>query len=338
MKHKKRFFSASVLLILCVFISFSVGRYNISMSTILYLIKAKIMSLQLNADTQTAYVAFWIIRVPRTIMAAMVGAVLGVTGTVFQGVFRNPLVSPDVLGISPAASFGAGIAIIGFGSSIFLIQAIAFAFALFAVLVALGIGTKNHYNSITSLVLAGIVISSLFSAGNSILKYIADPYTQLPAITFWSLGAFNKVTWNNVIQATPIFVICLLVIYMIRWYIDILSLEEEEAISLGINVKKIRIILILFSTCMTASSIAYCGIIGWISLIIPHIARFMVGPENKVLIPFSAIFGALFTLIMDIVARTIFPGEIPISILTSCVGAPFLGYLLIKYNKKKWFG
>ncbi|MCY6960047.1 FecCD family ABC transporter permease [Clostridium brassicae] len=337
MKHKKILGISLMLLIMCIFISFSIGRYNISINTIMYLIKCKVLNRKVIDEMQNAYIAFWIIRVPRTIMAAMVGAVLGVTGALFQGVFRNPLVSPDVLGISSAASFGASIAIIGFGSSMIFIQLSSFTFALLAVLFALVLGTRGRGHSITTLVLAGIVISSLFSAGNSILKYIADPYTELPAITFWSLGAFNKVTWDNIVQFLPIFIICFVFIYMLRWYIDILSLEEEEAISLGVNVKLMRIILIMFSTFMTASSISYCGIIGWISLIIPHIARFIVGPENKFLIPFSALFGALFTLIMDVFARNILAGEIPIGILTSCVGAPFLGYLLVRYSKKDMF-
>lgn len=337
MKHARIFTISLILLILCMVLSFSLGRYNISLNSIFYLIKCKFLGVNVEGDMQSAYIAFWVIRVPRTFMAVMVGAALGVTGVVFQGVFRNPLVSPDVLGISSAASFGAGIAIISFGSSMFLIQISAFTFSIAAVLCALVLGTRGRNNTITTLVLAGIVISSLFSAGNSILKYIADPYTQLPAITFWTLGAFNKVTWENVIQFAPIFIVCFLSIYALRWYIDILSLEEEEVISLGVNVKRMRIVLILFATFMTASSISYCGVIGWISLIIPHISRFIVGPENKYLVPFSALFGAVFTLIMDTIARNVMIGEIPIGILTSCVGAPFLGYLLVRYSKRAMF-
>lgn len=336
MKNKRRkvFIILGILIIYFIFLSLGLGRYKICPSTILYLIKAKMLGISVQENLLMANTAFWIIRVPRTIMAAAVGAVLGVSGTVFQGVFRNPLVSTDVLGVSTAASFGAGIAIIfSTCTSIYFIQFSAFIFAILGVIFAIGIGTKSKSNSITTLVLSGIVVSSIFSAGNSILKYIADPYTELPAITFWSMGAFNKVTWETLVECLPIFLICIIIIYILRWYIDLLSLDEEEAMSLGVNVKKIRIVLIMFSTLMTAVAISYCGIIGWVSLIIPHIGRFLVGPENKNLIPFSILFGAVFTLVMDIIARNLMPGEIPISILTSMVGAPFLGYLLIRYNK-----
>ncbi|MFA9397903.1 MAG: FecCD family ABC transporter permease [Clostridiaceae bacterium] len=333
MKKQKIFIISFLILILCMIISFSVGRYKIPINTIFYIIKAKITGQPIAEEFSAAYTAFWIIRVPRTIMAVMVGAVLGVAGTVFQGIFRNPLVSPDILGISQAASFGAGAAIICFGYSLVLIQSAAFIFSLLAILFALSIGLRNKKNSITSLVIAGIVVSSLFSAGTSILKYLADPYSELPAIEFWAMGAFNKIAWDDVMHSAPIFIICILIIYALRWYIDIISLEEEEAISLGVNVKIMRIIFILLSTFITATSIAYCGIISWISLIIPHVGRFLVGPEHKKLIPFSILIGAIFTVLMDTMARTITAGEIPLSIITSCIGAPFLGYLLIKYNK-----
>lgn len=333
MKIKNKFIYTIIILILLIVISLIVGRYSISIETIIYLIKAKLFGLEISSSYKGAYTTFFIIRLPRTFMAVMVGGVLGVSGCVFQGIFKNPLVSPDILGVSAAGSFGASLAIITAGSSIFLIQISAFSFSLIALSLSLAIGINKGKSSITSLVLGGIVVSSVFSAGTSILKYLADPYSELPAIEFWSMGAFNRISWRDVILSFPIFIICLTLIFLLRWYIDVLSLGEEEAISLGVNVKIFRIVFIILASLMTATSIAYCGIIGWISLIIPHISRFIVGAEHKNLIPYCALSGAMFTLIMDTVARTITAGEIPISIITASLGAPFLGYLLIKYNK-----
>ncbi len=334
MSYRKVMIISIILLLLCFILSMAVGRYPLKINAIFKLVKYKVLNLQVEPDMAQDYIVFWTVRLPRAIMGLFVGAALSISGTVFQGLFRNPLVSPDILGISAGASFGAGIAIILTGTSTIAIQSCSFIFGLLAVVIAFRIGGGGRQRgNITALVLAGVIVSAVFSAGLGFLKYVADPYEQLPAIVFWTMGGFGKIVWRNVIKTVPVMFCCSVILHLLRWKLNIMTLGDDEARSLGVNVNRIRAIYIFLSTLMVASSISSCGTIGWVGLVVPHIARLIVGPDHYVLLPFSAILGGGFMLIMDTIARSIISGEIPISIITSLLGAPFLGYLLIKQER-----
>lgn len=328
--YRKILIASIILVLLCFLLSMSSGRYLLKVNTIFKLIKYKILNLEIEANMAQDYIVFWSVRLPRAIMALFVGAALSISGTVFQGLFRNPLVSPDILGVSSGASFGAGLAIIFISTSALAIQTFSFGFGLLAVIVAFRIGGGGKRGNVTTLVLAGVIVSAIFSAGLGFLKYIADPYEQLPAIVFWSMGSFGKIVWKDVVKTVPIIICCSTILYTLRWKLNIMTLGDEEAKSLGINVKWIRIIYVFLSTLIVASSISSCGTIGWVGLVVPHMARLIVGPDHHILIPFSAVLGGGFMLIMDTIARSLISSEIPISILTSLLGAPFLAYLLLK--------
>lgn len=336
MSNRKKFCIAILVLILCFLISLTIGRYNLKISTILYLVELKLTNRPISHELTSPYIVLWVTRLPRAIMAVLVGVGLTLAGTVFQGLFRNPLVSPDILGVSYGASFGAAAAILFLGNSVLAIQSSTFIVALFAVFLACELSRRSKNQSITTLVLAGIIISSLFSAGLSFLKYISDPFQQLPEIEFWTMGSFNTSSWGSVIKTFSTMFLGLGFIFLFRWKLNVLSLGDDEALSLGVDVKKARRIYILSATLLVASSISSCGVINWVGLVVPHIARMIIGSDHNVLIPFSAVIGGSFMLIMDTIARSLTVDEIPISIITSFVGAPFLAYLLVRQNKNSW--
>jgi len=333
MNPRKAIIAASLILLLVFVITLCVGRYHLNVRMVGQLFWLRMTGVQPDSLSTDATV-LWSVRLPRSIMAAMAGMVLSVSGAVFQGIFRNPLVSPDILGVSSGASFGAGLAIILAGGSALAIELSAFAWALVAVTVAYQIGKRG--NSITTLVLAGVIISAVFTAGLSFLKYVADPYEQLPAIVFWTMGGFNKIVWADILRAIPLMTGGITAIWILRWRLNLLAMGDEEAMSLGINASRERRLYIVLATLIVAASISACGSIGWVGLVVPHMARIMVGPDHKILIPFSALIGAIFMLLMDTLARTISGAEIPISIITSLIGAPFLAYLLLKQEKRQW--
>lgn len=324
-----------IVLLTAMLLGLMLGRYHLNVQDVLYLINLKIHNQPAVGEAATAEAVLWMIRLPRVLMAMLVGAALSVSGAVFQGLFRNPLVSPDILGVSAGAGFGAALAIILVGTSALAIQISAFAFALLAVLAAYQIGNRG-YASITNLVLAGVIVSSLFTAGLSFLKYVADPYEQLPTIVFWTMGGLNYIVWIDVWRAVPLVAVGLILLYIYRWRLNLLAMGDEEAMTLGVNVRRARAMYIVLATLIAAICISACGSISWVGLVVPHIARMLVGPDHKMLIPFSALAGAVFMLAMDTLARTITGVEIPISIITSFVGAPFLAYLLLQQQQHQW--
>lgn len=335
MKYRKKFIIASAVLIICFLFTLCVGRYHIDIKTLLEIIRIKITNKSVPQNLYAAYTVLWSVRLPRALLSLIVGISLTLSGTVFQGLFKNPLVSPDILGVSSGASFGAACAILFFGNSPIYIQISTFIFGLLAVYIASLIG-KLSRNTTTTLVLSGIIVSSLFSAGLAFLKYIADPYEQLPAIVFWTMGGFNTASWNSFITALLTMMPGLIIIFLFRWRLNVLTLEDDEALSLGVDVKKARKVYIFAATLIAAGSISSCGIISWVGLVVPHMARIIVGPDHKKLIPFCAVMGGCFMLIMDTIARTISAGEIPISIITSFIGAPFFAFLLVKQSRNMW--
>lgn len=275
-----------------------------------------------------APVIVWNIRLPRIGAALLVGAALASAGATYQALFRNPLVSPDILGVSAGAGLGA-VAGIFLSLPVAMIQGAAFLGGLCAVgLVTLVAAAVGNTDRTLSLVLTGVVIGALAGAVTSLLKVLADPYDQLPAITFWLLGSLASVTTRDIAPALPTVVVGLVPLILLRWQVNVLSLGDEEARAMGVESGRIRFLVIASATLVTASVTAIAGVIGWVGLVIPHIARMLVGPGFGRLLPVSALIGAGYLLIVDTLARTISAVEVPLGILTAVIGAPFFLWLL----------
>ena len=274
------------------------------------------------------------IRLPRIIAAALVGGGLSLAGCSLQGLFKNPLVSPDILGVASGAGFGAALGILLSGHPL-VVQVSAFSFGLVAVAVTYGIGRMYRSGAILILVLSGIMVSALFSALLSLVKYVADPYDTLPAIVFWLMGSLASVTGQDLVMVAPPILIASLILVVLRWRINLMALGDDEARSLGIDTKKMTRIIVICATVITASAVCISGIVGWVGLVVPHIGRLLVGPDFKKLVPASALIGASYMMVVDNVSRTAFSTEIPLGILTAIIGAPVFAYLLTK-KKVGW--
>lgn len=276
------------------------------------------------------------VRLPRIGAALLVGAALAAAGATYQGIFRNPLVSPDILGVSAGAAFGAALAI--FLSLPFLfVQGLAFGFGLVAVFAVYLIATlvRGSHNPLLVLVLAGVVVGSLLSAAVSMLKYLADPYDQLPAIEYWLLGSLAAARGADVLGILVPIVLGLVPLVLLRWRVNLLSLDEEEARALGVNTGRLRVLVIAAATLMTASAVSIAGMVGWVGLIIPHLARMLVGPNYVRLLPASALAGAGYLLAVDTLARNAAAIELPLGTLNAFIGAPFFLYLLAR-TRRSW--
>ena len=266
------------------------------------------------------------VRLPRVAAAAMIGAALAVSGAAYQGLFRNPMVSPDILGASTGASFGAALALL-VSASRPGVQAAAFVGGVVAVLLtyasarSIGRGT----NQVLLLVLCGMIVSAV--------KYTADPDSKLPEITYWLMGSIAKATWSDLALYAVPFVVGLIPIIALRWRLNTLAFGEEEAESLGVNVAALRVTCIACATLLTASSVAISGVIGWVGLIMPHLVRFIAGPDNRIVVPLSIILGGAFLMLVDTVCRTVTPSEIPLGILTSVIGAPLFFIILLRSQR-----
>lgn len=275
------------------------------------------------------------VRLPRVLAAVMVGASLAAAGAAYQGLFRNPLVSPDILGVSTGAGLGAVLGIF-LSLPVALIQLSAFAFGLLTVALVYVIGSMVRGREPTLvLVLAGVVVGSLAGAAISLMKVLADPYDQLPAIVFWLLGSLASIRSGDVLSSAPLVLLALVPLVLLRWRINVLSLGDEEARSLGVEAGRLRFIVVVAATLMTASVVAISGVVGWVGLVIPHLARMLVGPNFDRLLPASMLMGGGYLLIVDTLARTIAPIEVPLGILTAIVGAPFFLWLLAR-GREGW--
>jgi iron complex transport system permease protein len=321
-----------ILPIILFFSSFLIGRYPISPVDVVKTILSPIFP-QLNVS-QTITTIVFEIRLPRIIAAFAVGSALAVAGTAFQSIFKNPLVSPDLLGVSNGAGFGAALAII-LSSSNFLIQILAFVFGIISVSITYLISRAYKAGGILVLVLSGVAISAFFNALISSIKFVADPQDKLPEIIFWLMGSLSSVTLDKLIMIVIPFVIGIIILIVLRWQMNILAMGDEEAQSLGLNPSRIRLLIIAGCTLLTSAAVSISGIIGWIGLIIPHMARMIVGPDNRILIPASLSLGASFLLLVDNISRAVIPIEIPIGILTSIIGVPIFLYLL-KRGYSEW--
>jgi iron complex transport system permease protein len=283
----------------------------------------------------TLATVIWNVRLPRVIAGLCVGAGLAAAGATYQGLFRNPLVSPDILGVSAGASLGAVIGIF-LSLPVVLIQLFGFAGGLLAVLAVYGVGAViRNRDPILVLVLAGIAIGALLGSGISLIKILADPYDQLPAITYWLLGSLVAVTRGDVLAVLPALAIGTVPLVLLRWRINLMTLGDEEARTLGVNTRAIRLVLVASATLITAASVSITGVIGWIGLVIPHIARMIVGPDFRHLLPASLMLGGTYLLLVDVLARSIALIEVPLGILTATLGAPFFIWLLAT-GKRGW--
>lgn len=273
------------------------------------------------------------LRLPRILAAVVVGASLSLSGATYQGIFRNPLISPDFLGVSSGACIGAAIAILSDLPAAY-IQLFAFLGGIAAVGLTISIPKLIRSDSNLMLVLSGIIVGGAMGSVFGLIKYLADPATELAEITYWQMGSLANVTYDSLLGILSPVLISMVVLLLMSWWIDILSLGETDAKTLGANVGRIRLIAVLCATLLTASSVCVAGTIGWIGLVIPHFGRMLVGPDNRRLLPASCLIGAIFLLGVDTVTRTVGQAELPISILTGVIGAPFYAWLLYKQRAR----
>ena len=324
-------FFLTIVLISLFIVSFTLGKYHIPLGDLLNIFHAKIFGLK-QTWPKTVDLVIFHVRMPRIIAAVLVGSVLALSGTTFQGIFKNPLVAPDILGASAGAGFGAALAIF-LNLSLIYIQLTAFVFGMIAVGITYLISkiVGNGTNITLVLILGGMVMAEFFAALVSLIQYLADPANALQqTIIFWLMGGLDTLTMKDVtISFIPMFIGVILII-LLRWRLNVLSFGDEEAEAMGINAEMLRFILIVITTMITSASVAIGGIISWVGLIIPNIARMIFGSNFKVLIPASILMGGIFLLIMDDVARCVFELDIPIGILTALIGAPMFAFVLLK--------
>jgi iron complex transport system permease protein len=323
----------TILLVVVATASLMLGQITIPPGTIFRIFASTVLPIDRTWSLTLESILFDV-RVPRLIAGLLVGAGLSISGAAFQGLFRNPLVSPHILGVSSGAGFGAAVAILFFGN-ILAVQISSFLFGLIAVLMTYGLSRVYRTTPVLMLVLSGIIVGALFSAATSLIKYIADPVNEMPSIVFWLLGSLNNASNRDMTVVGPIIIIGITVLLLIRWRINLLAMGEEDARALGVDTGRIRATVILSATMISAAAVSIGGIIGWIGLVIPHIGRILAGPDNKVLLPVTVLVGASYLVAVDTIARTAMEMEIPIGILTALVGAPIFAYLLRK-NRSGW--
>lgn len=322
----------AVFMVIVTSVSLMLGRFPIAPDQALGMILSTFLPIEQTWTAQQESL-FFNVRLPRILLALMIGACLSVAGAAFQGTFQNPLVSPDILGASQGAAFGAALAILTVGGAM-ATSTFAFVFAMVTVFCVLLISNHAKGNRVLVVVLAGVMVSNLFQSGVSFCKLVADPADDLPAITYWLMGSLSGVTdLSEVGRAAIPMAIGMAVLFALRWRINILTMGDDEASTMGINAKQTRYIVLLAATLVTAASVSVSGIIGFVGLVVPHLTRMIVGSDYRKLIPASALLGASFLLIVDNVSRLATTSEIPIGILTAFVGAPFFLYLITRKKK-----
>ncbi len=318
--------------VILFFASFLLGRYMISPVDVVYTLLSPIFP-QLEVSPTITTIVFEI-RLPRIIGALVVGACLAISGAAFQSIFKNPLVSSDLLGVSNGAGFGAALAILISGANI-VTQIFAFIFGLISVSATYLISKTYKAGGILVLVLSGVAISAFFNALVSAIKFIADPDDKLPEIVYWLMGSLASINADKLFMIAIPVIIGLVILLLLRWHMNLLAMGDEEAQSLGLNPSRIRLLIIAGCTLLTSAAVSISGIVGWIGLIIPHMARMIVGPDNRILLPASLSLGASFLLLIDNISRAVIAIEIPIGILTAIIGVPIFLYLL-KRGYSEW--
>ncbi len=334
-RTRRRVTGACLLVLLAVAAVYSLchGVYSIPVRQTFRILISRAIPLE-KTWTDTMYRVILYNRLPRVLGAMGVGAALSLAGAAYQGIFRNPLVSPDLLGVSHGACVGAAVAILldlGYYGSLLL----SFAGGVVAVLLTVSIPRLMKNRATTTLILSGVIVGGFFSSVLGILKYIADPDTELAEITYWQLGSLAKVRIQSLQIILPVIVVFSLTILLLRWRINALSMGDREARSLGVNVARERGLLILCATVLTAACICLCGTIGWIGLVIPHLSRMLVGENNTHVLPISTVMGMLFLVVVDYIARTLTGGEIPLSIITGIFGTPFFAFILMNQHQRE---
>ena len=321
-----------VLVAVCFFGSFMLGRYPIEPWTLIRVLASRVIPVTPDWPSQVETVLFNV-RLPRVLMAALIGAGLSAAGAAYQGIFKNPMVSPDVLGASSGAGFGAALGLF-LSFSYQGVSFLAFVLGLSAVGAVYLISSRVKYNQTLGLVLAGMMISSLFTAAVSFLKLVADPNNTLPVITYWLMGSLASIRPKDLAFAAPWIIGGIIPIYLLRWKINVLTLGEEEARCIGVNTSAVRLAVVLCATLITSAAVSVSGLIGWVGLVIPHFARMLVGSDYRKMLPASLLLGASFLLVVDNFARLLATSEIPIGILTAFVGAPFFLWLILREGNK----
>jgi len=324
----------SFILVLTAMVSLTLGKYPVPLKDIFRYFTFRLLGVGIVSPEYYQILGNLLIdiRMPRIVAAILIGASLSVSGAAFQAMFVNPLVSPGLLGVLAGASFGAALGMV-FSKSWLAVQACSFLFGFVAVLISVGIAKMHKGNTILLLVLGGVISGALFTSLLSIIKYIADPYNQLPAIVQWLMGGLSLVDRNTIFAAGIPQIVGIIMICLFSGYLNVLSMGDEEARALGIPVEWVRMLLIFLATLISALTVVVAGMIGWVGLIIPHIARMLVGPNNKTLIPASALIGAIYLIVVDDVSRLLFNVEIPIGITTSLIGIPFFAFILRKARR-----
>jgi iron complex transport system permease protein len=328
-------FGAALMLLLLIAVAVALGPYRLAPGDLIGFLVAKATGAASPLPAPAEAVILQI-RLPRVIAATAVGAALAGSGAAYQSLFRNPLVSPDILGVSSGAAFGAVVGIF-LSLPVLGIEAASFAGGLAAVIVVYAIGAAiRDRDAVLVLVLAGVVVGALFGAGVGLLKYLADPYNQLPAITFWLLGSLAAINPSDLLSLVPAVAIGLAPLALLRWRIDVMTLGEEEATALGLDTRMLRIVVIAAATLMTSAAVAASGIIGWVGLVVPHLARLTVGPAFTRLLPVSVLFGACYLLAVDTAARNLGAVELPLGVLTAVLGTPVFLWLLAFGRRSVW--
>jgi len=310
------------VLIFILFISLFIGRYPICDQI------TQIFSNELLANLILR------VRIPRILFGVLVGFGLASSGMIMQSIFKNPLAEPGVLGVNQAAGFGAALGILTFDSSYLMVQILAFIFGLISITLTIFLSNNINKEDRISIILAGISVSALFSAGLGIIKYIADPLDQLPSIVFWMLGSLSNSNWTSLLQTIPIIIICLLLLYFYRWRLNVFSLDNKVLFSMGLKNKFELVIILIISVLLTTSIISLSGVIGWVGLIIPNIARVITGQNTKYSLPIAMVLGGIFVLVSDNFARALLPGEIPLGVITAFFGA--VSFIILLITKKEF--
>lgn len=318
---------ASALLALFL-LSFVVGRYGVPLGQVVRILLSGVLPLG-QTWTDNMAIAVLNVRLPRILLACLVGCGLSAAGTGYQTVFQNPMAAPDILGASSGACFGAALAILT-GQSAVMITVFAFLASLLSVALVYLVGNHTRGNRVVNLLLAGIMVGSLFSACTSYIKLVADPTNQLPQITYWLMGSLSGTRMGTVKFAAVCMAVGLVPLLLLRWRMNLLTLSPDEARAMGVHTDRLRLAVILSSTVLTAAAVSVSGMIGWVGLVIPHLSRRIVGSDCRRLMPMACLFGAAFLLLVDNMARCLTATEIPIGILTAFVGAPFFIYLMVR--------
>ncbi len=315
--------------------SFAIGRFPMSVPDLLHTLYYHFADPTRIANPNMETTLFNI-RLPRVLAAMLVGGGLSIAGAAYQGMFKNPMVSPDILGASAGAAFGACVAMMLNMPAVY-IQLMGFGGGILAVFIAAAATRRFSRDTVLGLVLGGMMVSTLFQSGTSAIKLLADDDNKLPQITFWLMGSFNTMNRARLFSILIPIGVGFMILFFMRWQLNVLSFGEEEARSLGIKTRRVQSLVIVASTLITASCVSVCGMVGWVGLVIPHVARALAGPNFKRLIPICAILGSTFLLLVDNIARTAFTVELPIGILTSVIGVPFF-FFIFRYGSGKGGG